>query len=517
MGDSSNNPWNVWDSRPGPVVEQGLTSAYIAQDTRTFPKNWPGWETRAKDRCTLPYPSYLYTGEMRLQPCVPVTYDQLPWFAEPAKAYGDIRTLDFCTVRESGTTTVDGLPLDGDNAALQQVFNDAKNISKRKSEEGSEGDANLSKYGNDGDQAAKDNTTDAKAGSAKQNPGMGQPQSKKAKKAQKKAWSSQAISGAVDAAKDLRTFMSEEGVGDETFESRGTDFESNVSKGTGVYDVNLKDSIFQGKKISAESIEGFRNLSLIGKKITDVFEEKPEPYYNLISENELKDSFLGSDSIPQGLEQLQTKILLGLASAEKMPIDRKNEIFDLVSQLHKLLPNKHSFGDGEARANEYAKLINNIDLKDQKLLSVAVGTYTGGLDSTHILLTSLNRIFQSANQNYQISREDHLNYVERLEKEGSAVVSTFEDSYQHIKRQIFGTIINQKKLEKLKFLNKMGPRAQYAKSYIGEYARSALLSTIFDDGPAVVDVSTQSKTITPGNGIEVAKALQVIIGSATPV
>lgn len=115
MADQSNNAWVVWDTRPGPVVEQGLQEAYIQQDDRVLPKLTPGWETRARDRTTLPYASYMYGGEVRLQPFTPVTYDQLEWFSEPAKCHADVRQLDFASIRQSQFQTEDGLPIGGND------------------------------------------------------------------------------------------------------------------------------------------------------------------------------------------------------------------------------------------------------------------------------------------------------------------------------------------------------------------------------------------------------------------
>lgn len=116
MADQSNNAWVVWDTRPGPVLGQGLQDAYMKQDDRVLPKLTAGWETRQRDRTTLPYSSYFYDGEMRMDPAMPVTYDQLEWFAEPAKAHTDVRQLDFATVRQSQFQSEDGLPLNGGSA-----------------------------------------------------------------------------------------------------------------------------------------------------------------------------------------------------------------------------------------------------------------------------------------------------------------------------------------------------------------------------------------------------------------
>jgi hypothetical protein len=139
MADWSNNAWNVFETRPGPVNEQGMAEAYIRQDDRSLPQNWPGWQTRERDRFTYPYPSYLFGSELRLQPCMPVTWDQLEWFAVPAISYGDSRNLDFPSVRQSQYTTEDGLPLnDADAEAAirnQAELNIANSARKRKEQE----------------------------------------------------------------------------------------------------------------------------------------------------------------------------------------------------------------------------------------------------------------------------------------------------------------------------------------------------------------------------------------------
>lgn len=139
MADWSNNAWNVLETRPGPVNEQGITEAYIEQSDRSLPQNWPGWQTRDRDRFTYPYPSYLATGEMRLFNCMPVTWDQLEWFAEPAVVYGDSRTLDFPSVRQNNYTTEDGLPLNdpeaGDNIRNEAEITVADQQRRRKNAE----------------------------------------------------------------------------------------------------------------------------------------------------------------------------------------------------------------------------------------------------------------------------------------------------------------------------------------------------------------------------------------------
>lgn len=123
MADQSNNLWNILSMRPGPVLGQGLQDAYIKQDDRVLPKLTPGWETRNADRRVLPYASYLYCeGDMRLQPCQAVSYEQLPWFAEPSKSGGTIRTLDFPSVRQNTWTNEDGLPVNATEDEVDKIL-----------------------------------------------------------------------------------------------------------------------------------------------------------------------------------------------------------------------------------------------------------------------------------------------------------------------------------------------------------------------------------------------------------
>ncbi len=127
MGDTSNNIWNIESLRPGPVVGQGLQEAYLKDPTRVLPKLTAGWETRQRDRTELPYPSNFYEdGNLRLDPCQAVTWDQLPWFAEPSKATGVVRILDFASVRQNQYSQEDGLPLNGDETAVDKAMNDPK-------------------------------------------------------------------------------------------------------------------------------------------------------------------------------------------------------------------------------------------------------------------------------------------------------------------------------------------------------------------------------------------------------
>lgn len=131
MADSSNNLWNILEMRPGPVVGQGLQEAYLKDDTRILPDLAPGWKTKEKNRQRLPYDSYFYEdGNLRLQPCEQVTYDQLPWFASPALASGDVRTLDFPSVRQNMFTQEDGLPMNAGPEEVASITGQAKNRAK---------------------------------------------------------------------------------------------------------------------------------------------------------------------------------------------------------------------------------------------------------------------------------------------------------------------------------------------------------------------------------------------------
>lgn len=126
MADQSNNLWNILSMRPGPVLGQGLQEAYIKQDDRVLPKLTPGWETRNADRRVLPYASYLYCeGDMRFQPCQAVPYEQLPWFAEPSKSGGTVRTLDFPSVRQNTWSNEDGLPINATEDDVDKILNRA--------------------------------------------------------------------------------------------------------------------------------------------------------------------------------------------------------------------------------------------------------------------------------------------------------------------------------------------------------------------------------------------------------
>jgi len=135
MGDTSNNIWNTLELRPGPVLGQGLQEAYIKQDDRVLPKLTPGWETRQGDRRLLPHASYMYCeGDMRYDPCQDVTFAQLPWFSEPSRATGDVRMLDFPTVRQNKWTNEDGLPINATEDTVQQILGQAQHIAKQRQE-----------------------------------------------------------------------------------------------------------------------------------------------------------------------------------------------------------------------------------------------------------------------------------------------------------------------------------------------------------------------------------------------
>jgi len=138
MGDLSNNPWNVWETRPGPVVGQGLKEAYIQQDDRVLPMLTSGWVTIDRDRFRFPYPSFLYSTEgERLYPAEPVTYDQLPWFAVPSKDVGFSRKLDFPSIRQGKLTTEDGIPTSATSTddVITQTKSRAQEVSSRSKKE----------------------------------------------------------------------------------------------------------------------------------------------------------------------------------------------------------------------------------------------------------------------------------------------------------------------------------------------------------------------------------------------
>jgi hypothetical protein len=122
----SQNLWHIWEQAPLHIVTQGIQEAFLIDPNRSLPNNRGGWETRERDRTTLPYPTYFYNGELRGGRTFTPSPDQYSWWGPGTLAAPFVPQIDSFTLRQKGPVAEDGIPLNEPPDDILQRLSSAK-------------------------------------------------------------------------------------------------------------------------------------------------------------------------------------------------------------------------------------------------------------------------------------------------------------------------------------------------------------------------------------------------------